>query len=805
MDKNKISDSNKNIEISISNLHAHASIISRLGEELISDEITAFSELIKNSYDADSPKVNFEIDCLYNSVEEIEFQKKDGSKFVRRYNTVGKISLEDEGTGMNLQDIERGWLTISNSIKKEMKKNNVKTIRGRVPLGEKGLGRLSLQRLGNFSTLITKKEGSNIEYKVHIPWILYEEDLTLEDVRIKIEPKIVVDELKGYTKIIIKDLKNKELWYDSKKLSNFEKSLMQITSPFGRNYKFKINGIINGKKIDSELISKSLLEKRRSFYDVRLEKGKLIITGEFGIEMFARGGNFPSPKDIKDYFESKYFKGYNNFQITEEKNRVQVNIIYDNIEVIDGIYQIDKYYPGDFKAKIYDFNLDNEYFKAFIYNSKISILGDVTSYRNLVKTYHGIYIIRDGFTILPYGFDGKDWLGMSAAQSTSMGSYALKNDTIIGYIELDGENNSNLKEKTDREGFINNVYYSNFVTILTKSMGEISGKLITLIRGFNKYKDNKETKKFGDSPKTTTEAVNNVDKAINSLKSDIIDTTKNLDNQIDFFQEHENKNKEKAVVSERDKYFKLIESSASYLKRALDEQNERIEVLANLAGLGLISEAISHDMMNVLANFEIYTNSVNEKLNKKHEININDFISYINSLSQALRKQISHIAPGFTVVRDKREIIDIRDYFQNFFEFYLERASKKNIKLNLKAEDTFNITINRGQLNQVFDNLFLNSEYWLMKYMKDRELEKTEFNIEVFRNGIIQVWDSGYGISENREEDLFYPFVTDKSDGRGLGLYIVQSILSNNNAQIELLQEKNSFNRRYIFEIRFNV
>lgn len=792
-------------EIRTSNLHTHASIISRLGEELIADEITAFSELIKNCYDADSPYAKFNVDCAYTGTRKVEI--KNASKiYVKEYSVSGKIIIEDKGNGMSLDEIENGWLTISNSTKKHMKENKIKTKKGRIPLGEKGLGRLSLQRLGNFTTLITKKEYSDIEYTVEIPWLLYNEDLTLEDVDIIIRARQVEYDERGYTTIIIYDLKNKELWYDEKNLKEFEKSLMQITSPFGKNYRFNIQGVINSHKIDSELISKALLDKNRSMYEISLDNQKLSITGKFGMEMFFRGGKCANVLDVANYFNSTYFKLKDNFIYDKVNNKVEISVVYDDVKDIGGVYEISKYYPGDFKAKIYDFNLDNNYFKEYIRTTSLNILSDLTSYRNAIKKYHGMYIIRDNFTIFPYGFDGKDWLGISTAKNTSMSTYALKNDTIIGYIELDGDNNANLKEKTDREGFINNVYYSNFICIVSKAFREISLKIDNLIRGFNKYNNNLRDNSSDKRPTTTEEAIDSVDKVLSGLKKEV--KNNNIEKeQIDLWNgrsEAENKETTESVETKAD-YIKMLENSTQYLKRALDEQNERIDVLANLAGLGLVSEAIAHDMMNILANFEAYSDKIKKRINNKQEIDLNDFISYINSVSGSLRKEISHISPSFTVVKDKKEVIDMKIYVEKIMEFYKKRFDKKNIELSLVGDKSFTININRGQLNQVFDNLILNSEYWLSKYIKEEGVTSAFLYVNILEEGIIRIWDSGYGVSENREEDLFYPFVTDKVEGRGLGLYIVQSILSNNGAQIELLSDRNIHNRRYVFQMQFAI
>ena len=99
----------------------------------------------------------------------------------------------------------------------------------------------------------------------------------------------------------------------------------------------------------------------------------------------------------------------------------------------------------------------------------------------------------------------------------------------------------------------------------------------------------------------------------------------------------------------------------------------------------------------------------------------------------------------------------------------------------------------------VFDNLVINSEYWLDK----DDIQERKINFHCVSPDTVQVWDSGLGVAKEIENSLFEPFQTMKRDGRGLGLYIVQELLSLMNADIELLQERNSAGRRYKFQITF--
>ena len=96
--------------------------------------------------------------------------------------------------------------------------------------------------------------------------------------------------------------------------------------------------------------------------------------------------------------------------------------------------------------------------------------------------------------------------------------------------------------------------------------------------------------------------------------------------------------------------------------------------------------------------------------------------------------------------------------------------------------------MNKGQLMQIFSNLFDNSLYWL-KFKPAKDLRKISIKVSGKKRTIIFA-DNGQGIDKTIETHLFDPFITTKPDGRGLGLYIIYDILQNYKAEIQLLNEE---------------
>ena len=130
-----------------------ASMFHRLGDELIKDPQTAFCELVKNSFDADATEVR------------ISFRK------TRTKN--GTIFIQDNGTGMTKEDLETKWGRAGGE-NKARDRYSPKFRRPR--LGEKGIGRFSLSKLGHSVKVITRPQGNPLQLVFHENYAHFTDD-----------------------------------------------------------------------------------------------------------------------------------------------------------------------------------------------------------------------------------------------------------------------------------------------------------------------------------------------------------------------------------------------------------------------------------------------------------------------------------------------------------------------------------------------------------------------------------------------------------------------------------------------------
>ena len=112
-------------------------------------------ELVKNCYDADSTEVTVD---FYNVISKLRDRK---------------ITIKDNGIGMSLEDIQDKWMVVGTNSKRV--KHFSEPPFNRRFVGEKGIGRFAVDKLGEKLLIKTKKKGEANWLLVNINWDEYEQ------------------------------------------------------------------------------------------------------------------------------------------------------------------------------------------------------------------------------------------------------------------------------------------------------------------------------------------------------------------------------------------------------------------------------------------------------------------------------------------------------------------------------------------------------------------------------------------------------------------------------------------------------
>jgi signal transduction histidine kinase len=824
-----------------------AAVIRQLGAELISDEVTAVMELIKNSYDADADWVRINITTGNVSDPKHFFQ-----------NVAGSIVIEDNGFGMDETDIKDGWLIISVSKKRTDKKIGKTTPAGRTPLGDKGVGRLSVQRLGNKFEMITGKKRKNHFNKIAFDWSDFSDDIPLS--KVKIHSSIIQKSFnKEGTTLIISDLIDPNKW-DGGAWNIFRGHLSQLIFPYKDKRVFDIYLNKNGEPYDFDILNESLRNVAASEHTFNFNGSVLTILSTVSFDKLS--GNTKDQEFIEEYVVADKGKDFFNFltdkvsnpkrfisgakyngkngQLFQVEKIIDLNSIPELIYVDDNENEIDdtsgnidrKFaQPGQFTGEIRDY-----YFRETDnINSTFDSLGE---FKKIVQNQAGIRIFREGFGLRPYGLDGNDWLKLGGSQTSGSSFYGLRPGNVIGFISIGSKSNQNLKEKTDREGFVTSPYSRNFFLLTDKIRDEINVTLEQARRSLNEYKNRKTAEKQGISSiqdsmtqlKATSSTAINLEKSTKNLGKEIkevgvllnnqyvkIQALKNLDKKLfegsKNFLDHINDLFKKATKSLEDIETLLIgaqqlDGHVKYLEPLIKDLQNQLNDFSQLAGLGLTAEALSHELSNIIDRITQQTDRAVMEYNREPK-NANQIllllVENVKSTVKSFRKQLSHLAPSLKYVRENKESFSIHNFFEELVQFYNDRF-ENSIEVDLKLNGSdFNIIANKGRVTQIIDNLFLNSEYWLKEKMKAEKGFKPAIRVKI-QEPFVTISDNGYGIDPIIEDRVFQPFVTAKprNIGRGLGLYITQQLMESMGCVIILATKRNDNNRRFIFQLDFS-
>ena len=399
------------------NFKSKARLMPQLGDQLIKNENIAILELIKNSYDADAKSVK----VIMNDVDKPE---------------QGEIIIWDTGRGMDADTIENTWMEIGTDNKKqeleELLAKKQKSELKRYPMGEKGIGRFGVHKLGHKIYLVSRAYNEK-EVVVNIDWRIFDEYEYLEQVPITIEerdPEVFTNDSTG---TYIKITKLKSSW-NRGKLRELKRSILSLNSPFESIQSFSIDFQTSHKDwVDKMLEFDDIKKSALYFADVEI-KDDVITSFVYNFEPWAVLNKLNSRKEIKSNIPMVR-------EVRKEGKKVQ--------EFID----LSRYKIGTVKLKLIIFDLDS---KVLSYG-----VSDVKGLKEYLKYNGGISVYRDNIRIYEYGDAGNDWLQLESKRINAPG-VVLSSKIVIGAVYLERMDSFDLIEKTNREGLVENVAFEEF-------------------------------------------------------------------------------------------------------------------------------------------------------------------------------------------------------------------------------------------------------------------------------------------------------------------------------------------------------
>lgn len=689
-----------------------ARLLQLLGDQLIGSSRLAVFELVKNAYDADASNV------------EIRFLDLDTPK--------ARIVIRDNGEGMDRDTIAGVWLEPGADHRERQRRANKKSLRfGRLPLGEKGVGRFAVHKLGTHIELRTKRL-DDVEYKVLIDWNAYAQHKYMDEapVSIEVSDSPIFQEDTCGTQITLSGLRSDWKRGDIRRLWRNVKS---ISSPTKTPKSFSVSLSVpqHSDWLDGLLDTPDFLDRAMWRFVFLYENGKYEWTYSFkplpGIKV--EGNEKSSESDALLKLSPQHQK---EFAITEANGKQIRRITADEAltkVALEGktIEQI-----GPIVGEFYAFDRDREILEYMPESGTLTEFLDENG---------GIRVFRDGVRVYNYGerAAGDDWLGLDQRR-INIPTRRLSNNIVIGAIDISlaasGNPDVGLVEKTNREGFVENDAFEKFKAIVLGALIEFENL---------RQSDKERIKAILKTP--SEKSIGDLQDPINALRDEL---------------------KKRDLSDALDNHLKAIERKFQEMK----------EVMTHAGNAGLNLGILFHEIDRGVKSL---TSDIRRKAPS------DELLSRAEHLSQLL--------DGFSTLlrKDKKKAHRIKAILRESRLLNENRFTAHDVVFScppLAGEQAdFEVNVSFGMLLGALSNLIDNAIYWLQVRWPEGRPDKRRRAIYVgttdyFEEGpALVVADNGIGLPLDASE-LIKPFVTLKPDGMGLGLYYVNLVCELNNARL---------------------
>ena len=705
-----------------------------VGKDLITDRFVAIFELVKNAYDAKATNVIVSFDF-------------DLESFGRT------ITIKDDGSGMNRDDLENKWLYLAYSEKQEGMSNEDRKF-----VGSKGIGRFSCDSLGQKLKIRTKKFGENIEHQLLVDWFNFEENLQnrFESIDVEYEPlEVKADKVgKSYTILEISELRHD---WSKKNVERVVESLRRLKNPFidddgfniycGENLASNYNN--NPEKIPALYLIKSNISEVLKDKSITIETtiGKTI-----KVELFDRGRH---------------------------------------------IYTVEK--ENDSLLKDIEIFISINYLTTSAKSTFTRRMGvEPVNYGN-------VFIYRNNFRVSPYGDVDYDLFGLNSRKTQGHSRYIATRE-LIGHIDI-SDNTDRFKEASSRNnGFIQNIYLEELENVYMKYAHRHLERYVTLI-DWGEIKDaNNEVVNIDDVNASETE------KFLRSLTSKVNGqfNLSYFDKTLSFDQNNPRKQlesiAEKLSKDEQEKVAGVIKKLDSLSKENTEKDSALLNKQQVIASLELqnrnilsrrpessYGEQLSHHLPAM-------ADMLDEGVRELHGLNLSLTDAQKDKFYGALRKirRTELELRGFKNLLLNTNI-DLRSpQLISWIEISKNFAIEKNAPFNRHmpkvictsdgelAESYWHISSNAIELVMMLENFYRNAYEHKATYLQ-----------LVFKNESFEITSNSSLIPEDSLPKVFELGFTTKPQGTGIGLNQVFNFLTKCKLKIQAL----NFNNEVCFKI----
>ena len=676
-----------------------------LGRELITDRITALFELVKNCYDANSDKVVL----TFHNTSQLK-----GDSY---------ISIADDGLGMSLNDIRYKWMVIGTNSKRVNKVSPAPYCR--TVVGEKGVGRFAVEKLGSKVRIETTQRGTTRKVILDLDWRKYDELADSLDNGERRKRQAFFTEIENDCRI---ESCSKE---DHGTVIKIELGLVEQT--------WSKPDIDRAYSELSKLVSPIL----KPAYPFRI----VIDSNEF--EEYAS-------RDVKNDFNISTPHHYVlNPVIVNEERKQEYLFFNEKEERVEVRYYAERSF-GPVSMEFY-------------YLDKNEIRKYKTAYKG--ERIDGIIIYRDGIITTPFAENEsslekkRDILGIDKRRYSGFFD-KISSNNLIGYLSITKEQNPKIKDATNRQDFIECKEYSDLKAYIIEQIQTLERYL-----AFIKKKDAVRTMSgLEDANSQLTEISGIISEMSEKASPEVRSKLTQINRKTRTVQRHVSKG-----IQQYEKLKEDAERKEDLFLSLLSLQDYAAElshmVKTTIGNIKSMAEFFKTDFPNPLYNdvFEDYAKSIYSEMEK---------------LSTGVKFMLSYARSGCDF--ETFGVFSMISYLFN--DVYKERLEHEGIKTILEYSQELNVTHNRKFFEDIFENLLSNSIKALRNNTGEKLIKCTGFvesdrmSIRFSDNGCgipVDEWETVFEI---------FKTTTQNEGGAGIGLFTVKKRVEALNGDIRVVE-----------------